>query len=415
MTKLLFLTSAFIFLFFSACSSATETAFFSLSPLKLKAYQRSRSPRKRQIGKLLSSSKDLLVTIFILNAAGNILLQNSLSALFGPETPFFFKVIAPFCLILLFGEIIPKYMGLNFNDKLAEKITPYLSIVYKWLAPIRKAVIYIIHPISRFFSLFFSKSGPVTEAQIAHMIDTAKENGAVDSFEHQLILNHYMLQKKSARELMLPKEDLPLFSNQSDPTQLNTIFQEIDFDYIAIADPDIDHIAGLLTDQQWLFYSSSIEREPRTLMNRLRPVLHIQESTPAALVLEKMQAQQLQLAVVVNEYGSTSGFIDYNELTQQLINRQETITLSSDYYRLINPKIMVARGKLPLESFNQYFTSQLESDNYTTLAGWLIEQIQAIPVTGQYYETEQFLFHVLKASPKRVHQVYIRYKGDRQL
>lgn len=150
-------------------------------------------------------------------------------------------------------------------------------------------------------------------------------------------------------------------------------------------------------------------------MNRLRPVLYIQESTPAILVLEKMQAQQLQLAVVVNEYGSTSGFIDYNELTQQLINRQETITLSSEYYRLINPKIMVARGKLPLESFNQYFGSKLQSDSYTTLAGWIIEQIQEIPVTGQYYETEQFLFHVLKASPKRVHQVYIRYKGERQL
>ena len=411
MIEFLFFIAAIIFLLFSALSSATETAFFSLSPLKLKAYQNSSSSTKRSISFLLRHSRDLLVTIFILNATGNILLQNSLSHLFGDQAHFVIKVIIPFCLILLLGEIIPKYMGLNFNNSIAEKVAPPLRNIYRWIAPIRKAVIYVIHPISRFFSLFLSKSGPVSDDEIDHMIDTAKQSGAVDHFEYSLILSHIKLQKKNAREAMLPKEELLTFSVMDDVHTLDTLFKEKSPLYITIVDSDIDNILGIITNQQWLFYKASIIREPRLLLNRLKPILYIQETTPAALVLEKMQAQQASLAIVVSEYGSVCGFIDYSTITTQLIHRHIKANIHQEHFRLINPNIMIAKGKLPIESFNTYYKSHIRSQVYTTLGGWLIEQMQAIPSTGEYYETPEFLFHILKASPQRIHQVYIRKKG----
>ena len=146
-----------VFLFLLFCSgyfSASETALFSLPSTKIKAYQTNPNPTKRLIAKLVMQPRDLLVTVFMLNTLVNILLQNVASHMFGKGGGWELKIGVPLIITLIFGEIIPKYIGIINNIGLAFHIAPSINFLQNILRPIRKLIIEVTAPISRI--LFFS-------------------------------------------------------------------------------------------------------------------------------------------------------------------------------------------------------------------------------------------------------------------
>lgn len=138
----------------SGWCSASEAALFSLSSIKIKSFKNSENFHERLIAQLLAQPRDLLVTIFLLNTLVNILLQNVVSHAFMTRGGWLAAVGLPFALLLIFGEIVPKYIGIQNNLSFSQKAAPTLNLLQNILYPIRKFIIYILSPVSRMLFFF---------------------------------------------------------------------------------------------------------------------------------------------------------------------------------------------------------------------------------------------------------------------
>src|SRR3990167_1065016 len=141
----------------SAFSSASETALFSLSPLTIRSYRSNTDPKRKLVAKLLDSPRDLLVTLLIFNIIANLLIQNTVSSLFGDFPLWILKVGVPLVLVLIFGEILPKSLAISNNEKIAAFVAPWINLLIRGVAPIRGPLTKATNWISRFIFFFFSK------------------------------------------------------------------------------------------------------------------------------------------------------------------------------------------------------------------------------------------------------------------
>ncbi len=115
------------------------------------------------------------------------------------------------------------------------------------------------------------------------------------------------------------------------------------------------------------------------------------------------------MAMVVDEYGSISGLITWEDLAEVVIGSIADLRDQKSLYTKAGENEIIASGKLELDAFNEVFHSNLESqNNLMTIGGWLTEQLGDIPKNGTKYETEHFLFQVLSAEPNRIRRLYIR-------
>ena len=149
------LIALLVFLIFcSGLFSASETALFSLSSMKVKTFKQDSDKRKRLVAELLANPRDLLVTIIMLNILMNLLIQNVVSNIFGQYSTWLLNVGVPLALTLVFGEVIPKSIGLANNAKIAYRIAPWMALCKKVLLPIRQVLASVTNLVSRI--LFFS-------------------------------------------------------------------------------------------------------------------------------------------------------------------------------------------------------------------------------------------------------------------
>ena len=160
----------------SAYFSASETALFSLSSIKIKAYQTNPDPRKQLIAKLVMQPRDLLVTVFMLNTLVNILLQNVASDMFGIDARWELTIGVPLALTLIFGEIIPKYIGIQNNVNIAYSVIPSINYFQNILKPLRKLIIYLTLPISRAMFFFLKKEDSISKEELEHVLKKSEES-----------------------------------------------------------------------------------------------------------------------------------------------------------------------------------------------------------------------------------------------
>jgi CBS domain containing-hemolysin-like protein len=398
----------FLLILASGFFSGSETAFFSLSEPTLKAYRSSKDPRKRQISNLVMQPRDLLVTIFMFNTLVNVLIQNVVSSSSGEEASFALKVFVPLGLTLIFGEIIPKNIGMENNIKFSQFVVPIISRLHNWISPLRRWIIAITYPISRVLFFYLKKEETISKEELQHVLATSEEKGVLLAEESKLLAGYINLQTTTVKEIMWPKEDI-LFYQISEPlSKLVHLLVDKECSRLPVCDQDFDNLLGIITAKTFLLNKDNIQN-PNDLKKFLKKPFYIPESTPAKQLFHRFEQEHEAMALVVDEYGSISGLIAQEDVVEIVIGEIEDLRKS---YHPVLPKEKnetIIPAKLELSEFNALFDSNLKSENeMITIGGWLIEQIGDIPKTGTLFETEHFIFQILQADPNRIRKIYVR-------
>jgi putative hemolysin len=406
----------FALIFLTFCSgyfSASEIALFSLSSTKIKAYQSDPDPRKQLITKLVLTPHDLLVTVFMLNTLVNILIQNTASDMFGKSAGWGLKVGFPLVITLVFGEIIPKYIGLQNNISLSYYVAPSINMLQYLLKPIRKLIIDITAPISRVLFFYLRKEQDISKEELRHMLKTSQEHGVLQSDETELVWGYLNLQDAFVKELMRPREDVLYYDIAEPLTKLNYLFVDQQCSRLPVCDKSLDNVLGIITARNFFMH-----RHALFTGNQLIPFLskpfYVPETTPARKLLNRFDEQKQVFAIVVNEYGTISGLITREDLVEVVIGEISDLRDVKSLYTKAGDNEIIASGRLELAEFNEIFNVNLVSENnLLTIGGWLIEHIGDIPKSGTKYETHQLLFQVLAADPNRIRRLYIRKLSDK--
>jgi len=391
--------------------SAAETAFFSLPEMRIKAYATDPDPKKQMIARMLRSPRDLLVTIFMINTAVNIEFQNLTSNMFGEEAGWGLKVVIPLILILVFGEIIPKYYGLQNNESLAYSKVNTLYLLQKLLAPLRRWIITITTPISRLMFFFLKREPPITREELEHIVQTSEKEGLVQKEEKDLIAGFFNLQQALVKDVMWPREDTLFYDIRQPLSKLIHIFMEEECSRLPVCDATLDHVLGMI-DAGTYFQIQHQLKSSEDLRSYLTNPYYVPENMSAKTLLKRMYEQDLPIALAVDEYGTVVGLIALEDLIEVVIgeiqdSRDQSLFTSS------SEKEIIASGKLELAELNTHFgTSLISPAHMVTIGGWLTEKVGDIPPTGKQYEFDGFLFKVLAATPNRVVRLFIRRLPD---
>jgi putative hemolysin len=405
---LIFIILIFILTFLSGYFSGSEAALFSLSIPQIKNYQADANPRKKLIASLLSHPQDLLVTIFMLNTLVNILLQNVTSSAFGNLAGWEFKIGVPLVLTLIFGELVPKYIGLQNNVKFAYQVAPIIDLLQRWLKPIRRATIAITTPISHILFFYLKKEKSITKEELEHALKTSEEHGVFDADEGELIYGYLQLQDTLVKELMWPREDIIFYNIQEPLSKLTHLFVDKEVSRILVCDNGLEKLLGIMSAKQFLLHRNLIKK-PMDLMPYLAKPFYVPETIQARLLLRRFNERGEVMAVVVDEYSSITGLITREDLMEVVIGEIIDLRDQTDLYAVSGKNEVIANGKLELAIFNEIFDVDFNSPTgMVTIGGWLTERLGEIPKSGSKHVLENFLFHVLEATQSRIVRIYIR-------
>jgi magnesium and cobalt exporter, CNNM family len=397
-----------VLLLLSAFCSSSETALFSLSPMKVKAFSQDPHRRKQLVARLLMQPRQLLVTVLIINVIINVLIQNIISNFFGGSTSWLLTVGLPLFLTLVFGEVIPKSLGLANNEKVAYLTAPVLNKAQKLFLPIRKSLVYIAGAISHVIFFFLRKEKEISVEELEHALKTSRKVGVLSEDEGELVRGYLHLEGFHVRELMRQTEEILYFDISENLDRLVHLFVDEECSRIPICEGDIENVIGIMTSRLFFLHRPQIHAS-EDLKKIVEKAFFVPESMPATTLLREFYARKESMALVVDEYGSISGLLTLEDLIEEVIGEISDRRDLDKRYTRSGEDVLIASGKLELSELEEIFDVPFESEHdVVTIGGWLTEKLGDIPKSGTKYTTKDFLFHILSSDPNRIRRVYIR-------
>lgn len=397
-----------VFLFCSGFFSSSEVALFSLSSMKVKAFKNDPDSRKQLVYKLLSSPRDLLVTIIMLNIIINILIQNVTSSIFGDFSTWALNVGVPLALTLVFGEVVPKSIGMANNSAISYRVAPFLNAAQKFFLPIRRVLTAVTSFVSRLLFFFLKSEEEISFDELQHALKTSRRYGILNEDEAELVRGYLNLQEAQVKELMRPREEVLFYDLDEPLSKLIHLFVDQECSRLPVCRQSLDNVVGMITSQAFFLNREKLHK-PSDLPPLIQKPLFVPEGMSAEVLLRQMYDREESLALVVDEYGSISGLIALEDLVEKVIGEIADARDEKSRYTRSGEDVIIASGKLELAEFEEIFGESLSSENnMVTIGGWLTERMGDIPKTGTKYTAVGFLFHVLAADSKRVRRIYIR-------
>jgi len=407
----------------SALVSGTEAAFFSLSQQQIAQCKNSHEPRSSKVLKLLQSPRRLLATILILNNLINVAFVTLsiylLWQVFGMGyIPSF--VLLTFTLlstgaIVLFGEIIPKTYANQHNLQFAKRFVGFLHVAVLILRPLSS----LLMRVSTLFGQgFFQEQYDLSIDQLNRAVEitTTKGSSAEDKKILKGVINFTTL---AAKQIMQPRTEITAVDIAMDFHQLINMVNKSGYSRFPVYKETIDQIEGFLYIKDLLPYLEKGKHFPwKTL---LRKCLFIPENKKLDTLLLEFQASKVHMAIVVDEYGGTSGLVTMEDVIEEIIGEiaDEFDQDEEIGYRQIDSKTFEFEGKVPLHDFCKvvgvnsavFETIKGESES---LGGLLLEINGRLPQANEKIVYKQFTFVVMAADTRRIKKVRVHIEPAKQ-
>ena len=414
LTAILGFALLLLLLFLAALISGAEVAFFSLSTKDLQE-STLKNPRKtRVISYLLERPKKLLATLLVANNVINItivVLFIAFSREYFSDFPYkgmqmLLKIITITLIILFFGEVLPKIFASKNNIKYALKTVYFVAFLEKILSPIslpmRYLTLYLQKKLGKERSNF-----SVDQLSQALELTSSDEN----TFEEQKILEGIVsFGNTETKQVMSPRIDI--FAIEIEETFSSVLTKVVDKGYsrIPVYRDNIDHIEGILFVKDLLPF---IDSENYNWTALLREPFFVPENKKLDNLLKDFQRMKSHLAVVVDEYGGTSGLVSLEDIIEEIVGDisdefdDEAINFSQ-----LDDKNFLVEGKIYLKDF--YRIIDVDEDLFEqrkgeaeTLAGLLLEILGNFPKKGQQIQFAKCMFTVELVDKKRIKQIKV--------
>ena len=398
--------------FFSAFCSSSETAFFSLPSGRVRLWRDSPDRRRRLVAQLLAQSRYLLVLIFMLNTALNVLLQNVASDMFDRTGGgWILKVGVPLALILVFGEFLPKYFGMMCSEPLALRSAPFFFHLERIIAPLQRAVTSSAETLSRIIFFFLKPEPPLTSKELEGVIETCEEKGVLSPEEASLIRYSIEFENKEARELMTPRSEMvALKQSRLTKEAIVARVRGSSRNSILLIEETIDQPVGVITGHEALLFQSG--DVAGALSSAARQLFFVPEAMSARRLLQEFSERRASMACVMDEHGTISGFIDAFGAAKILLGFEQKKELLLPSIDSMKQESIIVPGTTSIGTINTLFHVDLSSEYHVaTIGGWLTEMFDGIPPSGTSFVTDDFIFRVLSADDKMVKQLFIQKRN----
>lgn len=412
-----------ILLCLSGLISGSEVAFFSFSHNEIKEFNSSTSVNEKRISHLLYHPKRLLATILILNNLVNIFIVTISTfatwQIVGDQGKQGLTIIilttAITVLIIFFGEIIPKVYA-NHNGKAFAKLTSgMLLISYKFFKPVS----WFLMSVSGLIERRMEKKGyNLSVEEINQALEISVEKEQVSEEEKGILKGIVNFGTLSVKQVMKSRMDITAIDKETDFHELMNQINKTGYSRIPIFTETVDKIDGILYIKDLLPHIG--EEEDFEWFQLLRPAFFVPESKKIDDLFKDFQEKQVHIAVVIDEYGGTSGLITMEDVIEEIVGEinDEFDDESDVAYNKLDNNTYIFEGKTSLNDFCKITNSDISifdsvKGESESLGGLLLEINTKFPSAGEKIRFLNFVFTVVAVDQKRIKRLRVYINSDK--
>lgn len=373
-----------ILILLSGFFSSAETALSTANRVKLRALEEEGNRRAATANKVLDNYSKMLSTILI----GNNIVNLSASAL---ATTLALRIhlavgIATGILtvvVLLCGEIVPKTWARICSEKLA---LAYSGVIYR-LMQLLTPVIFIIDKLANLFLRMLGidpnqKANTMTENELKTYVDVSHEDGVIESEEKEMIYNVFDFSDSMARDIMIPRINMVTVSEDASYEDVLAVFRESMYTRLPVYKEEKDNIIGLINIKDFILNS---EQSSFKVENILRDAHYTYEFKKVPDLMYEMREKTANVAFVLNEYGAAVGMITLEDVLEEIVGeiRDEYDEDEEEFIQEQGEHTYLVEGSMKLDDINDALDTKLDSEDYDSIGGIIIESLDRLPEDGE--------------------------------
>ena len=399
-------------LVFSAFFSACEAAFFSLTSYQLKELKEKKGRWGLIANNLLEKPRELLITIYIGNELVNIGVSVITTSIFITQFGNLGVGIAigvGTFLLLVFGEIIPKTLSLQFPQTYAITAAYPLRLFASIVQPIQSLLTSIAERFISFVGFTFTKDKKtaITDDEFRTMVQVSEGEGVIDPEESELIHNVIKFGETTAEEVMTPKIDMFTLSIDDKLEDILPRIVENFYARVPVFDSAGENFSGILFTKD-LNKLKHLPPEKFSLKSILRPLLSIPKTKKIKELLQEFKKRKRHMAAVLDEYGTICGLITLEDILEELVGEIDSeMRLEENPLTQVSDNIFRLIATYPVSEFNEYFGTQLPEEGFDTVGGFVFGLFGRIPRSGEAIAYENFKFMVEKMKGSRILNLHL--------
>lgn len=315
------------------------------------------------------------------------------------------QIILTTVVILVFGEIIPKLLALSTASAFARTTSMPLQILQYLLFP-------LVWVFERLSMLVSRKQGAdhylgqsITSEEFHNLIHSESSNHSLEDHEKQMLVGLFRFREAQISEIYVPRVKISAIEEEASLEELRDLILETGYSRIPVYRETIDDIIGIVYVKDMLLYP-----EKTSITEIMRPAWFVTENMKVQALLNQFKTRKMQLAVVVDEYGGTSGIISLEDILEEIVG-----DIRDEYDKDETPELVknedgsyILSGNYSVRQFNQEFNCEIPVDEYDNLAEFLLAHFNHVPQVGEELVFEENLrFRILDSDEKSIKQIQL--------
>lgn len=391
--------------------AAIESSFFSLDRIKIKKLANTGSKSAKLVEFLRNHPKELVITFLIGNELANITATSLIASFtinhFGKEYLAASALVSALLLLSL-GDITPKLIGTNYPEKYALIAARPFYLFYILITPFR--IVFL-----KFTTFFLNKLGleiathehKITEEDLKFTIHQSAEHKILSEEETELIFNTFELSEISITEIMVPRRDIFAVEKGISVKELAKILEGKDYSKIPVYEDNLDNVIGVIyvKDILFLIYEGKEEK----IDSFIKPILFLPEFTTVLDAMKKFNESKQNIAIVVDEHGTTVGLITYKDLIEAIVGDiPEEYEPQEVTIKQISDNVWIVSGREDVTFLTDELGIVLPEDyDYDTIAGFILDYLKRFPEENEEFIVQGYKFKVIEMSSNRIETVMI--------
>lgn len=402
-----------VLIFLSGFFSMSETALTSLSKIRLRTMVDENVKNAVLIQKIVEKPNKLLSSILI----GNNIVNIGASAL---ATSFAINIcnnigipaangvgIATGLMtlfILIFGEITPKTYAAQNSEKVSIGVIKIIAFCCYVFTPLVFILNIITGFVLRLLKVDISNRAPsITESELITMVNVSHEEGVLEIDEREMINNVVDFGNCDAKDVMIPRTDVVAVEIGADYDEVVKAFKEERFSRMPVYNEKIDNIVGIISYKDIFFDERD---ESFSLEKCMKEPFFTYESKPSRELFNQMKAERVAMAVVLDEYGGTSGIITIEDLVEEIVG-EITDEDDEEDIQVIKEDEYIVDGSVRIDDVNNMIGTKFESEDFDSIGGYVVGVMGRFPERGESIEADNVKFVIEEVDKNRIEKLRI--------
>lgn len=377
------LAAIIILVLLSAFFSSAETALTTVNRVRLKTLADEGNKRAVTAIHVLDKYGKMLSAILIGNNIVN-LTASSLATTFAIRINLTVGIATGILtvVILILGEIVPKNMAMVYSERLALFYAGIISGLMKLMTPVIFAVDLLANGIMKVLHIDRNLHTAMTENELRTYVEVSHEDGVIESEEREMIYNLFDFSDAVAKDIMIPRIDMASISEDAGYDEVMALFKECMYTRIPVYREDKDNIIGLINIKDFILVT---DKESFQIGDILREAYYTYEYKKTADLMMEMREKRVNVSFVLNEYGATVGMITLEDLIEEIVGeiRDEYDEDEEELIREVGEREYLVEGSMKLDDINDQLGTELMSEDYDSIGGLLIENLDRLPEDGE--------------------------------